>query len=684
MDRTRHVYAPQKSVHNAPGSGAPPSPGELPARGHVRSGSAGVSNARRPQTTIAAAQRLAQVMSHQATDDDDEDEDDLLYDFSPANSSAGLGLAGERTARSRSPMAARTSMENHASARSVIRMRPSPSVGSLEQQSSGDHSTLATRSSLPSPLEKPSSDRSASITRSYHMRSPEQPPSAHSTSAARSTLGSIQQPPPVRPISVRSSQLSSSDQPLSARSFLASSSSMSTNAVEHVQPPSARSAAGRSSHPMVMDQPPSARSTSAARLNLGPKTISILPSSVPISLRTAVQATSSELQSEDPMDNKRSTTDLGTSKYKETVIQHSSSDLQDEVDMLQEENESLLEKIRLAEERSEEAEARARLLEKQIANLGEGVSLEARLLARKEAALQQREAALKAASQNHGEKGVDSAALRAEAGIARDEANSATEQLHEFECEVKSIRTMSHSHRMILSQEEMEEVILKRCWLARYWGLCVHHGIHADIAESKHEYWSSFSHSPNEVVLEAGQRAKTENSLVYSDMEEGEEVQRGVEILSDGNVESMILVEKGLLEQTSLKVAEAIALAMAQQRRSGGPRSSATDDLKVPIEGQNFADAFELSQEEAEDVRFKQAWLIYFWRRAKNHGLEPDIADERLEFWINIGTTHPINSHDAVNVERGLMELKKLGIEAQLFEATRTTCRSRNHPQPAT
>ncbi|CBI34286.3 unnamed protein product, partial [Vitis vinifera] len=50
--------------------------------------------------------------------------------------------------------------------------------------------------------------------------------------------------------------------------------------------------------------------------------------------------------------------------------------------MVQEENESLLEKLRLAEERCEEAEARARQLEKQVATLGEGVSLEARLLSR--------------------------------------------------------------------------------------------------------------------------------------------------------------------------------------------------------------------------------------------------------------------------------------------------------------
>ncbi|XP_022718167.1 coiled-coil domain-containing protein SCD2-like isoform X2 [Durio zibethinus] len=65
------------------------------------------------------------------------------------------------------------------------------------------------------------------------------------------------------------------------------------------------------------------------------------------------------------------------SSLKDRGRQQSTSALQDE--------------LQLAEERCEEAEARAQQLEKQIANLGEGVTLEARLLSRKEAALQERE-----------------------------------------------------------------------------------------------------------------------------------------------------------------------------------------------------------------------------------------------------------------------------------------------------
>ena len=46
-----------------------------------------------------------------------------------------------------------------------------------------------------------------------------------------------------------------------------------------------------------------------------------------------------------------------------------------------------------------------------------------------------------------------------------------------------------------------------------------------------------------------------------------------------------------------------------------------------------------------------KAWLTYFWRRAKNHELEPDLAEERLQFWINNSnnTSRSLTSHDAVD-----------------------------------
>jgi hypothetical protein len=57
--------------------------------------------------------------------------------------------------------------------------------------------------------------------------------------------------------------------------------------------------------------------------------------------------------------------------------------------------------------------------------------------------------------------------------------------------------------------------------------------------------------------------------------------------------------------------------------------------------------ALDLSPMEVEDVQFRQAWLIYFWRRAKNNGVEDDIADERLQFWSR--TMHQPAPHDEVD-----------------------------------
>lgn len=48
-------------------------------------------------------------------------------------------------------------------------------------------------------------------------------------------------------------------------------------------------------------------------------------------------------------------------------------------------------------------------------------------------------------------------------------------------------------------------------------------------------------------------------------------------------------------------------------------------------------------------VCFK-AWLIYFWRRAKTHCVEDDIAEERLQFWINRSGQAP-TCQDAVDGE---------------------------------
>ncbi|XP_020699550.1 coiled-coil domain-containing protein SCD2 isoform X2 [Dendrobium catenatum] len=362
---------------------------------------------------------------------------------------------------------------------------------------------------------------------------------------------------------------------------------------------------------------------------------------------------------------RRFSVDIGHLNPKENGISRQASALQDELDMLQEENETMLEKLRRAEEKREEAEARTRELEKQVASLGEGVSLEARLLSRKEAALRQREAYLKAANQMKDGRDGEAEALRQMAMSVKDEAATAVEKLRETESEAKAFRTMTQ--RMILTEEEMEEVVLKRCWLARYWGLAAQH----DMAASKYEYWSSLAPLPLEVVISAGQKAKEESSNKGNEFSGRNKLVRELsDIAGEGNIESMLSVEQGLRELAALKVEDAVVLAFAQQRRLNLLRHPASD-LKSPGGDPKIMDAFELSDEESEDVLFKEAWLTYFWRRAKSHGVEEEIADERLQFWIGRSGQSP-TSHDAVDVERGLLELRKLGIEQRLWEASRS------------
>ncbi|MCD7454314.1 hypothetical protein HAX54_024326 [Datura stramonium] len=80
-----------------------------------------------------------------------------------------------------------------------------------------------------------------------------------------------------------------------------------------------------------------------------------------------------------------------------------------------------------------------------VASLGEGLSLEAKLLSRKQEALRQREAALKAAQQTKDGRNDEITILRTE--LEEDTAN-AMEQIQEAESEAKALRTMTQ--RMIL------------------------------------------------------------------------------------------------------------------------------------------------------------------------------------------------------------------------------------------
>lgn len=355
--------------------------------------------------------------------------------------------------------------------------------------------------------------------------------------------------------------------------------------------------------------------------------------------------------------------DLGHLNLKDPGSGPEDAALLDELDMLQQENENVLEQLREAERKREEAEARAKELERQVASMGEGLSLEAKLLSRKEAALRQREAALVAAKQRREGK-EEMETLHSEIENLRMEAATTMDKLQEAESEAKSMRTMTK--RMVLTQEEMEEVVLKRCWLARYWGLAVQYGICADIAGSKYEHWSRYAPLPFEVVISAGQKAK-EDSLNKDESNSSRWSKAGRDTSdhsAEGNIETMLSVEMGLREMASLKIEDAVALSMAQKRRPNLVR-----DFKVAGDPK-FMESFELSQEESDDVLFKEAWLTYFWKRARDHQVEEDIAEEQLQLWTSRSGQSPA-LQDAVDVERGLIELRKLGLEQQLWETSR-------------
>ncbi|KAL3375195.1 hypothetical protein AABB24_006605 [Solanum stoloniferum] len=420
-----------------------------------------------------------------------------------------------------------------------------------------------------------------------------------------------------------------------------------------------------------MDHTPSVRSSSTGR----PSSMSVRTSAAATTTGAILQPSRSSVRTPvtippiEPPGNrlreKRFTPELGRMDLKDSGNDHETSALRDELDMLQEENDIILDKLRRTEEQREESEARVRLLEKQVASLGEGLSLEAKLLTRKQEALRQREAALKAAQQTKDGREDEITILRTEIENLKDDTANAMEQLQEAEAEAKALRTMTQ--RMILTHEEMEEVVLKRCWLSRYWGLAVQYGICADIAGTKHEHWSSFAPLPFEVVISAGQKAREESWNGGDDSDRSKRARDISDLSGEGNIESMLSVEMALRELASLKVEDAVILALAQHRRSNVVRQSS--DPKSSVDPK-LMDAYELGQEESEDVLFKEAWLTYFWRRAKVHCVEEDIAEERLQVWIGRSGQSP-TTHDAVDVERGLIELRKLGIEQQLWEASR-------------
>ncbi|KAK6911465.1 hypothetical protein RJ641_023558, partial [Dillenia turbinata] len=257
MDRYRSNYDSQKSSGGAPNSPLMSSP--LPL--HALTGSGGLSNARKPQNnaTKAAAQRLAQVMSHQSTDVDDDDDDELSIEYGSLGTGS-LGLAAGRAKRPQSPMSVR---EQPLPARSSVGVRSSSNTNLAEQTKNAATTISAMPTSPLSTTERPTSSQSIPAGRSYPFIKTTNP-SVRSASVGRPSPSTkaVEQPTSIYPVAGRTPpSLSAFGQPTSAHSG-AARTPPSVSTVE--QPTSARSLAARTSPSVsTVEQPKTAHAGAA-------------------------------------------------------------------------------------------------------------------------------------------------------------------------------------------------------------------------------------------------------------------------------------------------------------------------------------------------------------------------------------------------------------------------------------
>ncbi|KAG5605369.1 hypothetical protein H5410_026861, partial [Solanum commersonii] len=82
--------------------------------------------------------------------------------------------------------------------------------------------------------------------------------------------------------------------------------------------------------------------------------------------------------------------------------------------------------------------------------------------------------------------------------------------------------------------------------------------------------------------------------------------------------------------------------------------NSAPRSLRMFFSRSLYNDLFQLAQTcllfstSSLPSKFYQAWLTYFWRRAKAHGIQEEKANKRLQFWSS-RSGHSPTSHDAVD-----------------------------------
>lgn len=77
--------------------------------------------------------------------------------------------------------------------------------------------------------------------------------------------------------------------------------------------------------------------------------------------------------------------------------------------------------------------------------------------------------------------------LKLEVEVVKEEVVVVFVVVWEVENEVKVLWMMIYC--MVLIKEEMEEVVLKWCWLVWYWVLVVKYGIYLEVLFGKVDFW---------------------------------------------------------------------------------------------------------------------------------------------------------------------------------------------------
>ncbi|KAK3244941.1 hypothetical protein CYMTET_45470 [Cymbomonas tetramitiformis] len=335
-------------------------------------------------------------------------------------------------------------------------------------------------------------------------------------------------------------------------------------------------------------------------------------------------------------------------------VSSSSAASQDELEALRAEVLSLSQEKAKLTLSLRESNARSLESDKLVTDRLASHQLEARVLARQEAKLRQQQAA----------ENLQLSEALEQCRIAQDRHAASEAAGAQLQQQRDALR--KQLGQMRLSSAEAEEVALKRCWLAHYWGLAQRLGVmQVGCLIERADQWAARALPPSS-LLDAAARAASSLSLKIQHSEEGEEEAEGA-LAHPATMADVVEVERGLRELCELRIEKAILVAVADRNRvlpyypSGMHRGGAAPSERPPMS---------LSEEESEVVTFRRAWVAYLWAQACLHRVEEGLSHERAAYWGQALATPP-TPMAAVEVENALTELRVLGVEYNTWEARR-------------